>query len=99
MTITEDIKYIGVNDHEIDLFEGQYIVPNGISYNSYAIIDDKNITDQDMRVGYNRLEKADFQYFGNNGNPEEAVGVVRIEGRNASDTRDLDIRFSFGAKK
>ena len=64
-----------------------------------AIIDDKNITDQDMRVGYNRLEKADFQYFGNNGNPEEAVGVVRIEGRNASDTRDLDIRFSFGAKK
>ena len=64
-----------------------------------AIIDDKNIIDQDMRVGHNSLEKADFQYFGNNGNPEEAVGVVRIEGRNASDTRDLDIRFSFGAKK
>ena len=64
-----------------------------------AIIDDKNITDQDMRVGDNSLEKADFQYFGNNGNPEEAVGVVRIEGRNASDARDLDIRFSFGAKK
>ena len=64
-----------------------------------AIIDDKNITDQDMRVGYSNLEKADFQYFGNNGNPEEAVGVVRIEGRNASDARDLDIRFSFGAKK
>ena len=41
MTITSDIKYIGVNDHEIDLFEGQYVVPNGMSYNSYAIIDDK----------------------------------------------------------
>lgn len=41
MKITNDIKYIGVNDHKIDLFEGQYIVPNGISYNSYAIMDDK----------------------------------------------------------
>ncbi len=41
MHITNDIKYIGVNDHEIDLFEGQYVVPNGMSYNSYAIIDEK----------------------------------------------------------
>jgi len=41
MTITNDIKYIGVNDHQVDLFEGQYIVPNGISYNSYAIVDEK----------------------------------------------------------
>ena len=41
MHITSDIKYIGVDDHEIDLFEGQYIVPNGIAYNSYAIIDEK----------------------------------------------------------
>ena len=41
MTITNDIKYIGVNDHEVDLFEGQYIVPNGMAYNSYAIIDEK----------------------------------------------------------
>jgi len=41
MTITNDIKYIGVNDRKIDLFEGQYVVPNGISYNSYAIIDEK----------------------------------------------------------
>ena len=39
--ITNDIKYIGVNDHKIDLFEGQYDVPNGMAYNSYAIIDDK----------------------------------------------------------
>lgn len=39
--ITDEIKYIGVNDHAIDLFEGQYIVPNGMSYNSYAILDEK----------------------------------------------------------
>ena len=41
--ITEDIKYIGVNDKDIDIFEGQYIVPNGISYNSYLIKDEKNV--------------------------------------------------------
>lgn len=39
--ITDDIKYIGVNDHKVDLFEGQYIVPNGMAYNSYVIIDEK----------------------------------------------------------
>ena len=41
MTITNDIKYIGVNDHELDLFEGQYPVPNGMAYNSYVIMDEK----------------------------------------------------------
>ena len=41
MFITNDIKYIGVNDHQVDLFEGQYVVPNGMSYNSYAILDEK----------------------------------------------------------
>ena len=41
MTVSADIKYVGVNDHEIDLFEGQYIVPNGMAYNSYVIMDDK----------------------------------------------------------
>lgn len=41
MTITNDIQYIGVNDHQIDLFEGQYTVPNGMAYNSYVIIDEK----------------------------------------------------------
>ncbi|MBQ3550238.1 MAG: flavin reductase [Clostridia bacterium] len=41
MFISEDIKYIGVNDHKIDLFEGQYVVPNGMAYNSYAIMDYK----------------------------------------------------------
>ena len=41
MNITNDIKYIGVNDHKVDLFEGQYIVPNGMAYNSYVIMDEK----------------------------------------------------------
>ena len=41
MEITKDIKYVGVNDHETDLFEGQYIVPNGMAYNSYVIADYK----------------------------------------------------------
>ncbi len=41
MTITKDILYIGVNDHAVDLFEGQYKVPHGMAYNSYAIVDDK----------------------------------------------------------
>lgn len=39
--ITNDIKYVGVNDHSIDLFEGQYVVPNGMAYNSYVIVDSK----------------------------------------------------------
>ena len=41
MKITKDIKYVGVNDHEIDLFEGQYIVENGMAYNSYVVLDEK----------------------------------------------------------
>ena len=41
MKISETIKYVGVNDHQIDLFEGQYVVPNGMAYNSYAILDKK----------------------------------------------------------
>ena len=41
MFITNDIKYIGVNDHQVDLFEGQYDVPNGMAYNSYVILDEK----------------------------------------------------------
>ena len=39
--ITNDIRYVGVNDHQVDLFEGQYVVPNGMAYNSYVILDEK----------------------------------------------------------
>ncbi len=41
MFITDTVKYIGANDHELDLFEGQYVVPNGMAYNSYVILDEK----------------------------------------------------------
>ena len=52
MKITNDIKYVGVNDHIVDLFEGQYKVPNGMSYNSYAIIDDKIAIMDTVDVGF-----------------------------------------------
>ena len=41
MYISNDIQYVGVNDHQVDLFEGQYPVPNGMAYNSYVILDEK----------------------------------------------------------
>ena len=41
MKVTDEIIYVGVNNHDIDLFEGQYIVPNGMAYNSYVIRDEK----------------------------------------------------------
>ncbi|MBQ2840489.1 MAG: flavin reductase [Oscillospiraceae bacterium] len=61
MFITSDIKYIGVNDREIDLFEGQYEVPNGISYNSYVIEDEKiAVFDTvDARFGHTWLDNID----------------------------------------
>ena len=58
MNVTKDIRYIGVNDYKTDLFEGQYVVPNGIAYNSYVILDekvavmdtvDRNFTDEWLR--------------------------------------------------
>lgn len=58
MQITSDIKYVGVNDHEIDLFEGQYDVPNGMAYNSYVILDGKiAVMDSvDARFGHEWLD-------------------------------------------
>ena len=41
VVISDSIKYVGANDHKIDLFESQYVVPNGVSYNSYVILDEK----------------------------------------------------------
>ena len=54
MTITNDITYIGVNDHNIDLFEGQYIVPNGMAYNSYVILDEKVAIMDSVDGGFTR---------------------------------------------
>ena len=52
MQITNDILYVGVNDHKVDLFEGQYVVPNGMAYNSYVIRDEKTAVDR--RYVYSR---------------------------------------------
>jgi len=52
MTVTNDIKYIGVNDTKVDLFEGQYKVENGISYNSYVILDEKIAVLDTVDVNY-----------------------------------------------
>ena len=52
MFITNDIKYIGVNDHQVDLFEGQYKVPNGIAYNSYVILDEKVAVMDTVDLGF-----------------------------------------------
>ena len=41
MQVTDSIRYVGVNDHQVDLFEGQYVVENGMAYNSYMIMDEK----------------------------------------------------------
>ncbi len=52
MKISEDIKYVGVNDREIDLFEGQYVVPNGMAYNSYVITDEKIAVMDSVDAGF-----------------------------------------------
>lgn len=52
MQITEDVKYVGVNDHSIDLFEGQYVVPNGMAYNSYLILDEKIAVMDSVDAGF-----------------------------------------------
>ena len=52
MYITDDIKYIGVNDAKKDLFEGQYRIPSGISYNSYIIMDEKIAVFDTVKVAY-----------------------------------------------
>lgn len=59
MEISKDIKYVGVNDREIDLFEGQYIVPNGMAYNSYVILDEKIAVMDTVSQGFDKewLEK------------------------------------------
>ena len=52
MFITNDVKYVGVNDHRIDLFEGEYIVPDGMSYNSYVILDEKIAVMDSVDAGF-----------------------------------------------
>ncbi len=63
MEISKDIKYVGVNDYSVDLFEGQYVVPNGMAYNSYVIIDQKTAVLDTVSAGFgeewmSKIEKA-----------------------------------------
>ena len=55
MKITDSVKYVGVNDTDIALFEGQYVVPNGISYNSYVILDEKIAVMDSVDARYGNL--------------------------------------------
>ncbi len=66
MRVTEEIKYIGVNDHDIDLFEGQYVVENGMAYNSYVILDEKiAVMDTvDIRFGKEWLSNLETELAG-----------------------------------
>lgn len=54
MKVTSEILYVGVNDHEVDLFEGQYVVPNGMSYNSYVILDEKTAVMDTVDIHFGR---------------------------------------------
>ena len=54
MKITNDIKYVGVNDHQVELFEGQYGVPNGMAYNSYVVLDEKIAVMDTVEIHFTR---------------------------------------------
>ncbi|MBQ4369944.1 MAG: FprA family A-type flavoprotein [Oscillospiraceae bacterium] len=73
MKITDDVIYVGVNDHEVDLFEGQYIVPNGMAYNSYIIKDEKTAVFDtvDARFGEEWLKNIDAALAG--GKPDYLI--------------------------
>ena len=88
MTITKDIRYLGVNDHQVDLFEGQYVVPNGMAYNSYAIMDekiaimdtvDKNFTHQWLDNIQKTLEGRKPDYLvGQHLEPDHSANVAKF---------------------
>ena len=80
MNITNDIRYIGVNDHKVDLFEGQYVVPNGMAYNSYVIMDEKIAvmdTVDDKKWDWGIVEN-NYQYTSNK-TIKEIVPIANIE--------------------
>ena len=86
MEITKDIRYIGVNDHDIDLFEGQYVVPNGMAYNSYAIIDEKIAIMDSVEAGFKEEWFAKIEAALDGRKPDEAhighlIELLGIEDR------------------
>lgn len=90
--ITNEIKYIGVDDKTIDLFEGQYIVPNGISYNSYLIKDEKNVVMDTVD------ERATEEWFNNlerelNGEKVDYIVVSHMEPDHAANIEKLSKKY------
>lgn len=90
--ITDEIKYIGVDDKTIDLFEGQYIVPNGISYNSYLIKDEKNVIMDTVD------ERATEEWFNNlekelNGEKVDYLVVSHMEPDHAANIEKLSKKY------
>lgn len=90
--ITDEIKYIGVDDKTIDLFEGQYIVPNGISYNSYLIKDEKNVVMDTVD------ERATEEWFNNlekelNGEKVDCLVVSHMEPDHAANIEKLSKKY------
>ena len=73
MKITNDIFYIGVNDHDVDLFEGQYVVPNGMAYNSYVIIDEKVAVMDTVSAGFEGQWLANMQAVLNDRTPDYLI--------------------------
>ncbi len=88
MTVTNDIRYIGVNDYDVDLFEGQYTVPNGMAYNSYVILDEKTavMDTVDARFIGQWLEQLEAQLCGRTPDylvvqhmePDHSAGIARF---------------------
>lgn len=73
MHITNDIKYIGVNDHKSDLFEGQYRIPNGMAYNSYAIMDDSIAIMDTVDAGFTHEWLSNIQNILGNRTPDYLI--------------------------
>ena len=71
--VTNDIHYVGVNDHTIDLFEGQYIVPNGMAYNSYIIMDEKIAIIDTVDQNYTNEWLSNVENVLNNQNPDYLI--------------------------
>ncbi len=73
MKITNDIKYIGVNDHDIDIFEGMYIVPNGMAYNSYIIMDEKIAVMDTVEIRYKDEWLSNLKYALGDSKPDYLI--------------------------
>mgnify|MGYP003291637310 CR=1 FL=1 len=91
MEITKDILYVGVNDHQVDLFEGQYIVPNGMAYNSYAIIDEKIASGIWPNIKYRKVIREGVPEEQILGYAERHKPLAIVMGTRGKDQKDADL--------